>query len=111
MTRRRLPGPTIPTVPSSKDVFVVSLKVTDEPLLARLGRLRALQKVVGYLRYIRRDGTMITTTAHYPRRTFDGASRSVFVWPVLAASAPAHKEQDCETHRPNRKSEHPNQRH
>ena len=34
MTRRRLPGPTIPTVPSSKDVFVVSLKVTDEPLLA-----------------------------------------------------------------------------
>src|SRR5262249_42144235 len=35
--------------------------------LAQLGRLRALPKVGRYLSYVRRDGTMIITTAFYPK--------------------------------------------
>jgi len=38
-------------------------------LLARLGRLRALPKVVRYPRYVLRDGTMITTIARDPLLT------------------------------------------
>src|SRR5215470_7941584 len=50
----------------------------DVSYVARLGRLRALPRVVRYPRYVRRDGTMIITTAHDPNVWSGRASQENF---------------------------------